>query len=68
LHYPLGNGPASADAGADAVMAAFPVTVDLLHSGVTVRIRYADRYAGYREDAWFKVPIAVAWRTFSLTP
>lgn len=41
LHYPLGNGPALADAAADAVIAAFPVSLDLLHSGVTTRIRFA---------------------------
>lgn len=68
LHYPHGNGPALADAAADAIIAAFPVTADLVHTGVTTRIRYAERQAGARENAWFKVPIMVAWRTFSTTP
>lgn len=68
LHWPLGNGPALADAAADAIIAAFPVTADLLHSGVTVRPRFADRSAAYREAAWFKVPITVGWVVFSQTP
>ncbi len=68
LHYPLGNGPASAEAMADAVIAAFSASVDLLHSGVTTRIRYAERGAGYREDSWFKMPIAIAWWAHSTSP
>lgn len=69
LHYPLGNGPALADAAADAVIAAFPVSLALLQSGVTTRIRFARRTGpGFRENAWFKAPVTIGWRTFSLTP
>ena len=61
LYYPTGEGTANADAMADAIVAAFPRSVQLESGAVNVRVRMVWRQAAQVIDTFYSCPVVVEW-------
>lgn len=64
-HLPEGDGPAAADALADAIRAAFTVDTGLTSGGVTVRFNYAERGSAILDTPWYIVTVSISWYTYT---
>lgn len=64
-HLPEGDGPAAADALADAIASAFTTDTDLTSGGVLVRFNYAERGSAILDTPWYIVTVVVSWYTFT---
>lgn len=64
LFYPEGDGPASADALADTIVATFDSDFSLTHNSVNVRFNFAERKQGMEHSPWYMVPVYINWFTY----
>ena len=65
VHTPENEGPAVADAYADAIRDHFTVNNSYAKDGVEVRFEWAERNAGVLDSPWWVVTVTISWYTYS---